>query len=125
MVGAVKNVEKTQVDEAEGGLVPARVEPDEAGIPGEFERANFAARWHKTKNSDDAQAQARERGMDGKTRLFRLDWVFEQHVEHGLVPIDIGVVRKRGASDVGERIVIRSERAVGRKRDAGRDDLRL
>ena len=32
MVGAVENVEKTQVDKSQSGLVPARVEADETGI---------------------------------------------------------------------------------------------
>src|SRR5260370_34770267 len=65
MVGAVQNVEKTQVDKSQGRLMPPRVEADQAGIAGEFERANSATGWQKPKNGDDAQAEAREAGMNG------------------------------------------------------------
>ncbi len=100
MVGAIKNVEKTQVDKSQGGLVPPRVESDEARIAVEFERANPAAGWQKAKNSDHAQAQPRHRRMDGKTGLLRLDRVFEKHVEHGLVPIDVRVIGQRWTGHV-------------------------
>src|SRR5690349_6706807 len=100
MVGAVQNVEKTQVDKSQSGLMPARVEPDEAGVAGQFEGANFAARWHKAKNGDDVKAEPRERWMDGKAGLLRLNWVFQQHIEHGLVPVYVCVVRKRRPGDV-------------------------
>src|SRR5437660_10823657 len=92
MVGAVENVEKTQVDKSQSGLVPARVEADEIGIASEFESANFAAGREKPKDGYDAQTQPRERRMNGKTGLLRLNWVFERHVEHGLVPIDASAV---------------------------------
>src|SRR5437879_6915809 len=125
MVGAVENVEKTQVDKSPSGLVPARVEADETGIASEFERANFAAGWNKPKDGYDAQTQPRERRMNGKTGLLRLNWVFEQHVEQGLVPVDVCVVRKGRSVDVGNRILIGNARAIGRERDACRDDLRF
>src|SRR5437016_2697293 len=57
MVNAVKNVEKTQVDKTQSRLLPPRVEPDEAGIADEFERADSAAGCQKPKDGDDAQAQ--------------------------------------------------------------------
>src|SRR5438552_114116 len=80
MVGAVENVEKTQVDKSQSGLVPARVETDETGIAGEFECTHFSAGRQKPKDGYDAQTQPRERRMNGKTGLLRLNWVFEQHV---------------------------------------------
>src|SRR2546430_552855 len=125
MVGAVENVEKTQVDKSQSGLVPARVDADETGIASEFECENFAAGWNKPKDGYDAQTQARKRWMDGKAGLLRLNWVFERHVEHGLVPVNVCVVRKGRPRDVSDRIFIRSERAIGRERDACRDDLRF
>src|SRR6266852_826902 len=47
MVGAVENVEKTQIHKPHGRLVPPRIEVDEARIAVEFERANSAAGWQK------------------------------------------------------------------------------
>src|SRR2546421_8628046 len=75
MVGAVENVEKTQVDKSQSGLVPARVETDETGIAGEFECTHFSAGRQKPKDGYDAQTQPRERRMNGKTGLLRLNWV--------------------------------------------------
>ncbi len=123
MVGAVENVEKTQVHEAHCRLVPPRIEVDEARIAVEFERANSAAGRQKSKNYDHAQAQPRKRWVNGKLGLFRLDRVLEQHAEHGLIPIDVRIVRKRRPGDVRIGIFIRNEGAVRRKRDASRDDL--
>src|SRR5258708_13670292 len=93
MVAAVENVEETQVHEARGRLVPARVEVNEAWIAAELERANSAAGWQKPQNGDDAKAQAHKRWVNRKAGLFRPDRVLEQPVEHGLIPIDIGVLR--------------------------------
>src|ERR1700739_2531361 len=120
MVGAVQNVEKTEIDETQSGLKPARVGPDTAGIASEFERANPAAGRQKPKNGNDAQAQPRKCRVNGKARLLRLDWIFEQHVEHGLVPIDVCIVRKGRPDDVGEGLVVRSEGGVRRERNTSR-----
>src|SRR5258708_3576023 len=70
MVGAVKNVEKTQVHEPRGRLVPPRIEVDEAGIAVEFECANSADGWQKPKNGDYAEAQARKRRVNENPALF-------------------------------------------------------
>src|SRR5260370_19999083 len=56
MVGAVQNVEKTQVDKSQGRLMPPRVEADQDGIAGEFERANSADGWQEPKHGDHEQA---------------------------------------------------------------------
>src|SRR5437016_3819208 len=72
MVGAVENVEETQVDKSQSGLVPARVETDETGIAGEFECTHFSAGRQKPKDGYDAQTQPRERRMTGKPGLLRL-----------------------------------------------------
>src|SRR5205809_7094396 len=69
MVGAVKNVEKTQVDEAEGGLVPARVEPDEAGFPGKSEGRNSPPGGTKRRKSAKGRAKAGDAGWMEKRRL--------------------------------------------------------
>src|ERR1700747_836266 len=76
MIGTVKNVKKTEIDETQSCLVPTRVEPDDAEIAGEFERANSAADRQEPKYGDDAQAQPRKRRVNGKARLVRLDSVF-------------------------------------------------
>ena len=49
----------------------------------------------------DDRRSPRQRRVDGKTGLLRLDRVFEQHVEHGLVPIDVRVIGQRWTGDVG------------------------
>ena len=43
MIRAVEDVEEAEFHEAQGSLVPARVEPDEPGISREFERADRSA----------------------------------------------------------------------------------
>src|SRR5216683_3251909 len=123
VVGAVENVEKTQVDKSQGRLVPPRIEVDKARIAGEFERANSTAGRQKPKNGDHTQAQARESRVNGKTGLLRLDRVLEQHVEHGLVPKDVRIVRKRRSRNVRIGVFISNEGAVRRKRNARRYDL--
>ena len=67
-------------------LVPARIEPDEAGIAGELEGALGAGRRHEAQDGDDAHAQARERRVDRERRAIGPDRVLEEHVEQRLVP---------------------------------------
>src|SRR5467141_3802941 len=123
MVGAVENMEKTQIDKSQGRLVPPRIEADKALIAGEFERANAAAGRQKPKNGDHTQAQARESRVNGKAGLLRLDRILEQNVEHGLVPKDVCVVRERRSGDARIGVFISNEGAVRRKRNARGDDL--
>src|SRR5258707_12313902 len=78
MVGAVENVEKTQIDKSQGRLAPPRIETDKTRIASEFERANSAASRQKPKNGDHSQAQARESRGNGKPGLLRLDRTLDQ-----------------------------------------------
>src|SRR5258708_12167060 len=70
MIGAVENMEKTQVHEAHGRLMPARIEVYQAGIAVEFECANSASGRQKPKNGDYTKAQARKTRVDGKPGCF-------------------------------------------------------
>src|SRR5712692_2564147 len=123
MVGAIKDVKKTQVHKAQSGLMPSRIEPNQARIAIEFESADRAAGREKAKNSDDAQPQAREAGVNRKRGVIRLNRIIKQHVQHGLVPEDIRGIRERRASDVGKGLVVRGEGTVRWERDARGDDF--
>src|SRR5260370_1020708 len=89
VVGAIEDVEKTEVDKAQRRLMPPRIETNQAGIAVEFERAAFTAGRNEAQNGDNAQAQARKARLNGKARDIGLNWRIEQHVQQGLVPIDI------------------------------------
>ena len=50
MVGSFEYVLKAKFNESKCRLMPARIEPDEAGIPHEFEGPHGAAGWQKAEN---------------------------------------------------------------------------
>ena len=118
MVDAVQDVLEAEGDEAQGGLVPARVELHESRVAGPLERAHGAVRQHEAQHSDRADAEPSQRRVDGEPGLFRLDLVLEQRVEHGLLPDDLRIDRQRRPGDVRQRALVGGERAVGRQRDA-------
>ena len=63
--------------------------------------------------------------MNRKIRAVRTDRIVEQHVHHGLVPIDLRVVGERRGAQVSERLVVTREGFVVGQGDARGDDLRL
>src|SRR5581483_8125267 len=109
VIGAVEDMEESSLDEAEGGLIPARVEADQAGVAGKFEAADRAVGQDIAQNGDDAKAEAAENGVDREIRGRRLDGIFEQHVHERLVPDDIGVLWQHRTLDVSERSLVRPE----------------
>ena len=122
VIGAVENMEKAQLDEAERGLVPARVERHHPGIAGEFVGAHCSARGKESKHGDDARGKPLEPGPDGETGAIGLNRVFEQHVKQQLIPDDVGTAGELGPGDVIERGVEGREGAVGLQRElSGRD----
>ena len=124
MVGAVEDVPEAQPDEPERGLVPARIETDEARIALELERAHRAAGGQEPERGDHAQAETAERGMDREAGALGTDRILEEHVEHRLAPVDLGVVGQGRARDVLQRLLVASEAAVGGQRHAHGDDAR-
>ena len=55
VVDAVQDVEEPQLDEPQGGLVPSRIEPDQARITGVLEGANNATGRQEPKDGDHSQ----------------------------------------------------------------------
>ena len=73
----------------------------------------------------DLQAEAREARANREVRLIRLNRILEHHVEHALLPVDLGALIELGAGrDVGERGVVAFERSIRRQRGARRRDHR-
>ena len=73
VIGAVEDVQEPSVHESPRRLVPARIQPHQAGIAGQLERALRAGRRLVAQHGDDADAEARERRMDRK--VDRSDWI--------------------------------------------------
>src|SRR5215469_3437817 len=111
MIGAVEDVIETHDDESRGGLIPARIEMDQARVAQKFESADRAIRRDETQAGGDAQSEAAEFGVDGKTVAIVLNGVIEEDVEQDLVPDDIGGRRQSGAGNMGHRALIGSEGA--------------
>jgi hypothetical protein len=84
-------VEEAQADESKRGLMPPRIETDEPGIAGEFERAHSSTGWQKAENRHDSEGEPCEIWADRESRRIGRDWVFEEHVQHRVIPRDFGV----------------------------------
>jgi hypothetical protein len=106
MIRASENVDEPEAHERHRRLVPARIQPDNAGIADEFERADAAIRGQEAQHGDDAKAQSSERGLDGELRVWRANRVLEQRVEQPVLPVEIGRVRQSLAGDVDDPVVV-------------------
>ena len=121
VVDPVQDVEEPQLDESQGGLVPSRIEPDQARITGVLEGANNATGRQEPKDGDHSQRQPPEPEVDRKVGLIRLNRVLEQHVEHPLLPIEFRVVWQALAHDVRQGVFVGSKGPVGRQRHPSGD----
>ncbi len=65
----------------------------------------------------------REARIDGELRRCRLDGRLEQDVQHGLLPEQLGTVRKGCGAHVREGRLVRRERQVARRRHPCGDEL--
>src|SRR2546421_9595043 len=106
MVGSIEDVEESQVDEAQRGLAPSRVQPDQAGVAGEFEGPHRTPSGEKPEYRNHVQTKSSKLRVDRKRGSIRLNGVFEPYVEHGLVPDHVGVVGEFGPRDVRQRLLI-------------------
>ncbi len=75
VVGAVEDVEEAQLDESPRRLVPARIEPHDAGIAPQLECPFHAAWSTKSQRRHDAHAEPAERGIDCELRSIGCDRV--------------------------------------------------
>ena len=104
--------------------MPARIEPQQPRIAVELEGAHRAARRQETQRGRNTQGQAVDVHPHGEFRAIGPDRVFQQHVQHLLVPIEVDIAGERRTFDVGTRLLVRGERAVGRQRHARVSDAR-
>ena len=74
VIDAVEDVQKARLDETQRRLVPARIEPHQAGVAVQVERALGAARRQEAERRDDTLAEPAEPGMDRRTPP-RSDWM--------------------------------------------------
>ena len=83
-------------DESQGGLIPARIQLNDAGIADEFEGPYRAAGRQEAQHGDTFSAPAGPIGVDGKAGLVRLDRVHQHGVEQHLVPHYAGGIMSLG-----------------------------
>ncbi len=124
VVGPLQDVEESRFDEAPGGLVPARVEPDQARIPVQVEGAHAAGCGQEAERNGGSQAEPLEPGPDREVGTIRDDRILEQDVEQSLLPVQVHVTRQRRAGEVCERLLVGGEGLVGLERHAGIGDPR-
>ena len=66
MVGALENVEKPRPQEAQGRVVPRRIQPQDSRVAGELEGAHRAVRRHETHDRHYRGAQPRKIRLDAE-----------------------------------------------------------
>ncbi len=98
---------------------------NEAGIAEKFKRADCAARRQKAKRNGDARGQPVKGRMDREVRLVGLDGIFEEHVQHQLVPENGRAICEFRTHDVLERLIVGRERGIGFQGQARLDDAWL
>ena len=115
VIHAVEDVGEAQPHEAKRGLVPAGIEHDSAGIPCELVETLATGGGQEAQYRRDPHPQSFQAGQDGKLRPIRRNPVFEQHIQHYLLPIDLCAFRKRRSKGRGQCGFVRSEGWVGRE----------
>ena len=106
MIRAVENVEEPFASEQVERLEPARIEVNNAGVRMDVEHAFRLSGLQEAQANVYAQAQPGQAGMDREVGLVRLNRIFEEHVEHALLPGQLRALFEPGASgDVGERLL--------------------
>ena len=111
----IENVLEPERHEAERRLVPARVQPHEPRIAEVFERALCIVRQDESQDRRGPNAQVRERWPDREPRRGRRDRIFDQHVEHRLLPRQIHRIgqRRRPARSRARICTIVNDRSDG------------
>src|ERR1700677_3313496 len=97
---------ESQFYELQRSLVPARIEADQTRIAGKLESPHGATRRQKTKHRSHAQTQAGQTRMDRKAGLVRVNRVLKPHIQHGLVPNNVGVERQLRSPEMRQLLVI-------------------
>ena len=72
---------KPSLNEPERGLIPARIEPDQAHVARILEGADGAARRQEPQHRDRPLAEPRKPRVDRELGPIRLDRVLDQHVD--------------------------------------------
>ena len=124
MVGSIEDVVEAQIDKPQSGLVPSRIEPDQARIADELEGSHRPAGREKSEHRDHALPQPRQLRMDRKSGSIGLDGIFEPGVEHGLVPDHVDIVAQIRACEARGSLFIGGERGVGFERNSRGDHAR-
>src|ERR1700730_13924007 len=106
------------------GLMPDRIERHQAGLAVELEGPNGAAGRQETQRRRHLVAEAIDARMDGELRAVGPNWIFEQHVEQLLVPVEIEVVRDARTRHMRARPRRGTERQIRRQRYARIGDPR-
>src|ERR1700733_7386222 len=90
----------------QSSLVPARIKADQARITNKLESPHGATGRQKTKHRSHAQTQARQPRMDRKPGSVRTNRILEPHIQHGLVPNNVGVEQQLRSPEMRQLLFI-------------------
>ena len=108
MVGAVQDVPEPGHDKTQSGVVPARIEPNQAGIAMKLECARDAVGRHEAQRGGHLLTKAVDARVDGEFGMRGADRVFEQDIEQLLVPVELQIVREPRPLHVRARLIVRA-----------------
>ena len=112
VIDAIEDVEKPFLRKQVEGLVPPRIQVDDAGVGVDVEGALGLAGLQEAQHDVDLQAEPGQRRADRKIGLIGGDRVLERDVEHALFPVDVHALRQPFTrQDVRARGVVGLERA--------------
>ena len=109
MVHAVENVGESELYEPKRGLVPAGIERDPSRVPGVLVEPLASIGRQEAQYGRNPHPQPFEAGQDGKIRTIRRDPVFEQRVQHHLLPVDLRALAEGRTPDRGQRGLVRAK----------------
>src|SRR5437870_4558445 len=112
MVSPIQNVQEAEFHKLQGRLMPTRIEPNQSGIAGEFESADWSVRRHEAEHRDRPDSQPGERCLYRKFRMIGLNRTIEKDVELALVPVESRVAGRLRVLQMSQKLLIRSDRSI-------------
>src|SRR6185503_19809032 len=117
VIEPVEDVLEPERDETQRGLMPARIELDDARVADVLERTLSAGGGQESEHVVGTYAESGERRANGEAGVRVGDRHLHLDVQLGLFPEELGV-RRQSPADVTHRTIEGRERAVRRKRNA-------
>lgn len=125
VVAAVEDVAEARLDEAQRGLVPARVQVHLARVAVELEGTRGALGRQEDQRGLHLLAQAPQAGLDREGGTVAGDRELELHVEQAFAPVQVQRVRQARPLQVRQCRSVVGKRTVRGQRHAGLQQLRF